>query len=108
MILSICGAIFINKILPAANYVKIEVDGKLEYILPINENRIISVKGVIGTTTVEIKDNLIRITESPCPHKLCVKRGWIRHGSLICIPNKVAVVIEKQDENRNSIDAISG
>jgi hypothetical protein len=108
MLLSLSGIIFINKVLPSANYVKIEVNGEPEYIFPINENRVVSVSGVMGNTIVEIKDNLVRITDSPCPDKLCVKQGWISHGALICIPNRVAVIIGNQDEKKNIIDAITG
>lgn len=108
IILSLSGILFINKLFNHANYVKIEVDGKLEYIFPINENRVISVKGVSGNTTLEIKDNRVRITESPCSIKVCLKQGWISKGALICIPNKVIVIIENQKENKNNIDAVSG
>jgi hypothetical protein len=85
----------------------IEVDGKLVGNFPLEEGRVISVNGRLGTTRVEIAGNEVRVLDSPCPHKLCVKSGSIsRCGeTLVCLPNRVLIRIEGGDEP--SVDAVS-
>jgi len=106
-LLSISGLFFIRKILPERQIVLIDADGKPAYILPLSEDRTVSVQGPEGTTVVEIRNNMIRVVDSPCPNKLCVKRGWITSGAVVCLPNKVAVTISGNDGNNRGIDAIT-
>jgi hypothetical protein len=106
-LLSISGLFFIRKILPEKQTVLIDADGKPAYILPLGEDRTVSVKGPKGTTVVEIRNNMVRVTDSPCPNKLCVKQGWITSGAVVCLPNKVAVTISGNDGNNRGIDAIT-
>ncbi|MBA3061090.1 MAG: NusG domain II-containing protein, partial [Nitrospirae bacterium] len=91
VLISISGFIFIKKAFPQGKDVKIEVNGKLAYKLPLNNNAIIAVKGINGDTVVEIKNRKVRIKESPCPNKICVHTGWIDRGAVICLPNRVTV-----------------
>ena len=60
-----------------------------------------SVEGELGATTFEIKNGRVRITDSPCPNKTCIAQGW--HSPLVCLPNKVIINVESEDE----FDAIS-
>ena len=53
-----------------------------------------------GYNTIEIGKNRIRIKESSCPDKLCIKQGWISKPNEIsvCLPNRVSIkVIAKKD-----------
>lgn len=106
-LLSILGLFFINKILPEKQTVLIDSDGKPAYILPLSEDQTISVEGPKGKTVVEIRRNMVRIIDSPCPNKLCVKQGWIKSGAVVCLPNKVAATISGNDGNNRGIDAIA-
>ncbi|MFH1015362.1 MAG: NusG domain II-containing protein [Nitrospirota bacterium] len=109
VLISISGFIFIKKAFPQGKDVKIEVNGKLAYKLPLNNNAIIAVKGIIGDTIVEIKNRKVRITESPCPNKICVHQGWIDRGAIVCLPNRVTVFIDSSEVRENkAIDAITG
>lgn len=109
IIISVSGFIFIKKAFPEGTDVKIEVNGKPAYLLPLNVDKTVSVKGINGDTIVEIKDRKVRINESPCPNKICMHDGWIQQGALICLPNRVIVTVTgNKDRDNRKIDAISG
>ncbi|OGW31865.1 MAG: hypothetical protein A2088_02085 [Nitrospirae bacterium GWD2_44_7] len=101
--------IFIKEAFPQGTDVRIEVNGKLAYKLPLNNNAIIAVKGIDGDTVVEIKNRKVRITESPCPNKICIHNGWIDRGAIACLPNRVTVFVDSSEGKENkAIDAITG
>ena len=54
---------------------------------------------------VEVKHNNICIKEADCPHKECVKSGWISQPGemIVCLPYKLVVSINGQ--SNNGIDA---
>jgi len=105
---SLAGIFFIKDIMPQSKSVLVEVNGKPVYILPLDKNRILSVEGPEGNTFIEIKDRKVRITDSPCRNKLCVKQGWINSGSIVCLPNRVVVTIGDKDRQKDGPDAITG
>lgn len=107
ILLSLSGILFIQEALPESQTVQIEVDGHPVYILPIDKNRIVSVKGPEGITFVEIKDHKVRVTNSPCHNKLCIQQGWLRSGAIVCLPNRVVVTIGNHDKNK-TVDATTG
>ncbi|GCD11136.1 NusG domain II-containing protein [Clostridium tagluense] len=55
--------------------------------------------------TISVKHNSISIKDADCPHKECVKSGWIsKPGEMIvCLPFKLIININGQ--SNNSIDA---
>ncbi len=88
------------------NVVNISVNGNELVRADINIDKKFSVKGVLGITEVEIKNRKVRVIDSPCGNKICVKTGWIDkpYQSIICIPNRVVVEIIN---NNKEIDAIT-
>ena len=108
LLLSFAGIFFIREILPKSSTVRIEVAGKPAYVLPLDKDRIVSVEGPIGRTSVEIKDRRVRITESPCPNRLCIDQGWVQAGGIVCLPNKVVVTIGDHEGDKTPVDAITG
>ena len=66
------------------------------WIYPLAEDRVIEVDGPLGTTTVVIDKKGVRITDSPCPQKLCIQKGEIRLPGQwnACLPNRVFLNIE--------------
>jgi len=84
------------------------MDGKPVYILPIDKNNTVSVEGPLGKTQIEIKDHRVRVTESPCKNKLCIRQGWTHHGTIICLPNRIIVTIEDESPQNGTVDAITG
>ncbi len=73
-------------------------------VLPLGKNRIIKIKGKLGYMTVEIYNKMVRVKESNCPNKICVKTGWISHNGeyIACVPNGVLIkLIYRKKENKN-------
>jgi hypothetical protein len=97
-----------KEILPKNRTVQIEVDGKPVYVLPLAKDRMVSVDGPKGRTFIEIKNQKVRITESPCPNKLCIEQGWIDNGGLVCLPNKVVITIGGHKGKNTVPDGITG
>lgn len=75
--------------------VKVNADGK-HYEYSAKQDGIYKVGGPLGITTFEIKDGKVRIIDSPCPNKTCVKQGW--HSPLVCLPNNVIITLEEEGE----------
>ncbi|MGA1794534.1 MAG: NusG domain II-containing protein [bacterium] len=52
-------------------------------------------EGAEGPFSIEIKDGRVRMKDSTCPGKYCVKTGWIgREGQMVCcVPNRVIIKI---------------
>lgn len=102
-VISISGFIFMDRFLSDSDSVRVEVDGRLHGIYPLSEDRLLTVYGPIGDTVIEIKNRRVRVVSSACPNKLCVHQGFIKKGSIICLPNRVIITI-----GVNSVDAITG
>ena len=106
--LSFSSFAYVKGMMPAGSEVRIEVDGKLKYTLPLNTDKTLEISGVIGKTTIEIKGGKVRIKEAPCPNKLCIHQGWVERGAIVCLPNKVIVTITSPSRNKKTPDAVSG
>ena len=72
-----------------------------EYFFHLDQKKTIEIKGAFGITVIEIDNGKFRFTESPCPHKDCIKMGWISYPNypVICLPNKVSAFIITKKEN---------
>ena len=109
VILSFSGIIWIREGLPKGRTVRIEVNGRPVYILPADKEKIVSVEGPEGRTVVEIRDHRVRVTESPCQNKLCIKQGWVESGAIVCLPNRVVITIGgRGNEPDKAVDATTG
>jgi len=86
----------------------IKMEGQIVKTVPLaeNESSRFTMQGKNGPFTVESKAGSIRIHESTCPDKYCVKRGWISSPgeSIICVPYEVIIYFDTQ----SPIDAITG
>ena len=87
---------------------EIYVDGALKFVYPLIEHqRDVFVETNLGGVNVRFKDNMVRVTASNSPLKLCVKQGWIKEpGDMIVgIPDRLLIKIvgEKQD---NELDYV--
>lgn len=83
------------------NTVTITQDGKLLYTLDLNKepNRTIEIEYEGRKNIIEIKDGRIRMKSADCPDKVCVNSGWLDSLPIVCLPNKL--VIESQSQNEN-------
>ena len=89
----------------------IEADQKVAGIYDLNSSpQKITVNGILGPSKIEIQEGRVRMISSTCPHKTCVKSGWITHqGQLICcVPNRILIRISG-NKNKSSLklDSIS-
>ncbi len=91
----------------ASDTVTVEVEGRAVYRLSLLKDSEVDVKGPLGITHVVIKNRRIRVTDSPCPEKICVRQGWINRGAIVCVPNRVVITIGT-DKKDGSLDAITG
>lgn len=82
-------------------------DDKIIARYPLREDKIFYVNGEIGKVKISIKDETVRVIESTCPHKICVKTGKIKRSNsqIVCAPNHIMVVIKSS--KKDNIDAIS-
>ena len=80
--------------------VSIFVDGEIYKTLPLDENTEITVESRFGTNTVVVRDKKVFVTDADCPDKLCEKSEISKSGSIVCLPNRLSVIIEggKNDE----------
>ena len=83
----------------------VEVNGHEVMKISLLENRDYSVDGFRGKTYISVRDGQIRVTDSDCPDKLCVRMGWVsqKDASIICLPNRVVVRVT----GTGSFDTIS-
>ena len=85
--------------------VVVKVAGKQVTSIPLDKD-IHGVNG--GITELVIADGQVWMEEASCPDKLCVHQGKIQYAgqSIICLPNKVSVTIE-DEQDKNGVDAVA-
>jgi hypothetical protein len=107
--LSISGIFISREALSQGSEVLVEIDGKPSYTLPLNADRLLSVDGPYGNTLVEIKGGKVRVKEAHCRNQICVKEGWVSKGVIVCLPNKLVIMVGSSKKDRqHGIDAITG
>ena len=94
--------------LPAGQQAVVTVDGHRVAVLPIGEKAELEVEGPLGKTIVHSDEVGVRILESPCPHKLCVRMGRVstRGQTILCVPNHVAIRVE--GDASDGVDGVTG
>jgi hypothetical protein len=107
LLLSLSGILFVKEVLPGGRTVHIAVDGRPAYVLPLDKDTSVAVKGPLGNTLIEIKDRRVRVTDSPCRNKLCIRQGWVGGGTIICLPNRVVITVGDHDDGA-AVDATTG
>ncbi len=109
MVVSVSGIFLSKEAMSQGSDVVVEIDGKPAYTFPLSTNRTIPVDGLYGKTVIEISDKKVRVKEACCPNRLCAKQGWISRGAIVCLPNKIVVIVGgKGNKTRRDIDAITG
>ncbi len=94
----------------SSKIVLIMVDGKLFEEIPLSvnagHNEDILVESKEGYLSVEISNGKVRVTDSTCKDKLCIKEGEISKvgDTIICLPNRISISIIGENSN---IDTVS-
>lgn len=83
--------------------------GAQERLYDLSVDRVISVEGTLGLTTIEIQDGKVRVTESACRNKICIAAGWQSSPGewIICLPNNIFVLIEGSQDYEGEIDELA-
>ncbi|MCL2232731.1 MAG: NusG domain II-containing protein [Treponema sp.] len=73
------------------------------WIFPLEDERTVRVRGILGDdTVVRISGGAVWAESSPCTNQICVNMGRISAGSLFpmvsCLPNHVMFRIEGNNE----------
>ena len=92
---------------PAAVAV-VSAAGQPRFTIDLTRSRQLRLEGPAGTTVVAVEGGAIRVLDSDCPQRLCVRQGKItRVGQVIvCVPNRI--IIWMRGDRRGKFDAITG
>ncbi|ACR80380.1 MULTISPECIES: NusG domain II-containing protein [Kosmotoga] len=91
----------------AQNIAEIYHDGMLYRTLDLTKE---ATYNVLDHMVVEVSEGSVRVIESDCPEKLCVKSGWISHPDIpiVCLPNKITIIIPSNGKKGDTeMDAIT-
>lgn len=88
-----------------ANCVTVKVDGKIEGVYSLAEDREIEINH--GSNILQIKNGEADMIEADCPDKLCVHQKPISKNreNIICLPNKVVVEVDSSENSK--FDAVT-
>lgn len=83
--------------------------GPQERLYDLSVDRIVEVEGLLGPTTIEIKDGKVRVTDSACRNKICIAAGWQESPGewIICLPNNIFIMIEGSHDLQGEIDELA-
>lgn len=78
--------------------VTVTIDGKMFGEYSLGKNRSIEINSELGSNLLVIKDGKAYVENASCPDGICSKHRPISYDgeSIICLPNKVVVSIDKQ------------
>jgi hypothetical protein len=88
--------------------VAVYVENQRRYVFSLRKDSREIIEGTQGNMVLEIHGGQVRVIESSCPLKICVKMGAISSPgrAIVCLPNKVVIVIEG-DRQSDWIDAVT-
>lgn len=74
--------------------------------LSLNQDRVVEIKGPLGTSTIEIKQGKVRFVSSPCANQYCVHQGWLHRAgqAAICLPNRVSLELLGAKKSYDSLN----
>ena len=93
-------------------YIVIEVNGDEYKRISFGPNMIgktIDINTEFGYNKIEIGNEKVRVIEADCPDKLDVRQGWISSPGeiIVCLPNKLVVMIDAENEDEAEYDYLS-
>ena len=100
LLLSLGAYPLLRTLMTEGGQVRIETDGAIFQVAPLDVDRTIPVPGAFGATVVIIHNGAVRVSASPCQNKICVNSGEIFYAGqmIVCVPNKVVVRITGREE----------
>ena len=94
---------------PGGTRVVVTSGGRTLFTAPLDQPRSVDLDGPLGQTHLVIDDQGVRITDSPCPQKICISMGPARHtGDLLaCVPNRILIHIDSPADKETPYDLLS-
>lgn len=73
--------------------------------ISLEQDATVSVPGPLGDSVVKVEHGIVYMVSSPCPTKVCINMGEISEAgeSIVCIPNRVYVLIRGGKSGADSI-----
>jgi hypothetical protein len=89
----------------AGSIATVEVRGKKVAEIPLGHENYLTIKGALGPVLIGVDGSGVRILDTRCPRKLCVRMGAIGKAGewIACVPNQLVIKIEGSSE----VDAIT-
>ena len=87
--------------------VSVSANGEEVLVRPLGEDTFeLTIPGYAGDSYLEISDGRVRMVDSACPDKLCVRTGWIsRPGeSIVCLPNRVVIEVKSGEDGPDVVN----
>ena len=83
-------------------------DGKREWVYPLDTDRDIEARGVLGISRICIQNGQALFLDSPCDNRICVQSFPLsRNGDwAACLPNQIFIHVEGADEADAAFDAV--
>lgn len=55
-----------------------------------------TVEATLGTVTIEVKDEQIRVEKETSPYHYCSLQGWVKdtHVPIVCLPNDLLITLQ--------------
>jgi len=107
LVLSLLSIAVVDRLAGTGSLAVVEVAGQESSRLDLSVDGQRVIKGLLGDTIVQVREGKVRVVKSACPHKICVRTGWVsKSGNLIvCVPNRVVVRVEGEGEV--DVDAVT-
>lgn len=102
MVFSLIGIAAI-KLLPVfrqeAAHAVVKVGGQVVRYIDLTDesvNHKIQIEGPLGTSVLQVQGGSIMMISSPCPDRLCIKKGRVYKpgAAIVCVPNEISVAVE--------------
>lgn len=95
--------------MPEGSRVVVTGGEKLIFTAPLGVSHTVALDGPLGQTHLVVDHKGVKITDSPCPRKICLSMGSISQtGDLLaCVPNHILVRIEGPAVEEASYDLLS-
>lgn len=108
MAASLAGIVWVATA-PEGRRVVVTSAGEVCFSAPLDQPQSVDLDGPLGQTRLVIDDQGARISDSPCPRKICISMGSAsRTGDLLaCVPNRILVRIDSPAGEEAAYDLLS-
>ncbi|MBO8126295.1 MAG: NusG domain II-containing protein [Firmicutes bacterium] len=79
-------------------------DGR-EEVIDLSQDQKWQIQGKLGPVWLEIKNGQLRVIDSSCPEKICVRSGSLPSETMVivCVPNGIIIEAERGDEGYDAL-----